>query len=66
MLLQLGRRVPATAIIVDPPEAIARSFDIVDEFTAEHGMVTSAMVPTLVLVDGDERLGGTRLADYRY
>jgi PII-like signaling protein len=65
-LFQLGRRVPVTTIIVDPPQAIARSFDIVDELTDEHGMVTSEMVPALVLVDGNERRGGTRLADYRY
>ncbi|MBV9640400.1 MAG: DUF190 domain-containing protein [Mycobacteriaceae bacterium] len=65
-LIQLGRRVPVTTIIVDPPEAIARSFDIVDALTAEHGLVTSEMVPALVLVDGDERMGSTALADYRY
>ena len=65
-LIQLGRRVPVTTIIIDPPDRIARSFDIVDELTGEHGMVTSEMVPALVLVDGDERLGSTQLADYRY
>ncbi|MBV9514075.1 MAG: DUF190 domain-containing protein [Mycobacteriaceae bacterium] len=63
---QLTRRVPVTTIIIDTPERIARSFEIVDEFTREHGVVTSEMVPALVLVVGDERIGGTALADFRY
>jgi PII-like signaling protein len=65
-LLQLGRRVPVVTIIVDPPDHIVRSFDIVDELTAEHGLVTSEMVPALVLVAGDQRLGSIRLAEHRY
>jgi PII-like signaling protein len=65
-LFQLSRQVPVTTIIVDPPDRVARSFEIVDEFTSEHGLVTSEMVPALVLVDGEERIGGTELADYRY
>ena len=46
-LIQLGRQVPVTTIIVDTPDRIARSFDIVDELTREHGLVTSEMVPAL-------------------
>jgi PII-like signaling protein len=65
-LFQLARQVPVTTIIVDPPDRVVRSFEIVDEFTREHGLVTSEMVPALVLVDGDEHIGGTGLADYRY
>jgi len=65
-LFQLSRQVPVTTIIVDPPDRIARSFDIVDELTGDHGLVTSEMVPALILVDGDLRFGGTDLADYRY
>jgi PII-like signaling protein len=42
---QLGRRVPVCTIIVDAPDRIAGSFRIVDELTAEHGLVTSEMVP---------------------
>jgi PII-like signaling protein len=64
-LFQLSRHVPVTTIIVDRPDRIARSFEVVDEFTREQGLVTSEMVPALVLVDGDERIGGTGLADYR-
>lgn len=65
-LFQLARQVPVTTIIVDTPDRIARSFEVVDEFTREQGLVTSEMVPALVLVDGDERIGGTALADHRY
>jgi PII-like signaling protein len=65
-LFQLTRQVPVTTIIVDPPDRVARSFDIVDEFTRDHGLVTSEMVPALVLVDDGIRIGGTALADYRY
>ena len=65
-LIQLARRVPVTTIVVDRPDRIAHSFDIVDAATREHGLVTSEMVPAHVLVDGTERIGGTTLADYRY
>lgn len=61
---QLGRQVPVTTIIVDIPENIARSFDIVDELTQEHGLVTSEMVPALLAVDGEDRRGGTSLATH--
>jgi PII-like signaling protein len=65
-LFQLTRRVPVTTIIVDPPDRIARSFEIVDECTREHGLVTSELVPALVYVDGEKRIGGTELADHHY
>ena len=65
-LIQLGRQVPVTTIIVDTPGRIADSFDIVDELTGQHGLVTSELVPALVSIDGGERLGGTRLARYAY
>jgi PII-like signaling protein len=65
-LFQLGRRVPVTTIIVDSPDGIARSFEIVDEVTSQHGLVTSEMVPALVEIDATVRHGGTRLADCPY
>ena len=65
-LLHLERRVPVTTVIVDTPDNIARSFDIVDELTHEHGLVTSEMVPALLAIDGDDRRGGTRLARHDY
>ena len=51
-LLQLGRRVPVLTVAVDTPERIAAAFDVVDEMTGEHGVVTSEIVPALA-VDGD-------------
>jgi PII-like signaling protein len=63
---QLIRQVPVTTIIVDRPHLIAQSFEIVDEFTREQGLVTSEMVPALVVVDGQTRTGSTELADHRY
>jgi PII-like signaling protein len=65
-LFQLGRHVPVSTIIVDTPDNIARSFDIIDELTQEHGLVTSEMVPALLAVDGDDRRGGTELARHDY
>ncbi|MGH3495503.1 MAG: DUF190 domain-containing protein, partial [Sciscionella sp.] len=46
-LFQLARRVPISTIIVDTPARIAAAFDIVDELTTEHGLVTTEMVPAL-------------------
>ena len=65
-MFRLGRSVPVATILVDTPDAIARSFDIVDELTAEHGLVTSEMVPAMLAIDGGNRRGGTRLARHRY
>jgi len=65
-LIQFGRQVPVTTIVVDTPERIARSFDIVDELTGGHGLVTSELVPALVSIDAGERRGGTRLARHTY
>jgi PII-like signaling protein len=65
-LIQLTRQVPVTTIVVDTPERIAASFDIVDQVTGRHGLVTSELVPALVSVDDGERVGGTRLARYNY
>ena len=44
---QLRRRVPVVTVIVDTPASIARWFAIVDELTAETGLVTSELVPTV-------------------
>lgn len=66
-LFQLGRHVPVTTIIIDTPDNIARSFDIIDELTTQHGLVTSEMVPALLAVDDDDRGGGgTKLARHEY
>jgi PII-like signaling protein len=65
-LIQLSRQVPVTTIIVDSPERVAASFDIVDELTSRHGLVTSELVPALVSIDNGDRRGSTGLASYRY
>lgn len=65
-LIQFGRKVPVMSIIVDTPDRIARSFDIVDEVTGDHGLVTCEMVPALLMLDGGGRQGSADLADYRY
>jgi PII-like signaling protein len=65
-LFQIARKVPVTTIIVDTPESVARSFDIVDELTTRHGLVTSEMVPAAVSLTGSPRTGETPLAQYDY
>jgi PII-like signaling protein len=65
-MLQIGRRVPVATVIVDSPQAIAASFGIIAELTAQRGLVTSEMVPAAVALDGSGRRGGTRLARHRY
>jgi PII-like signaling protein len=65
-LIQLTRQVPVVTIVVDSPERIAASFDIIDALTERHGLVTSELVPALVTIDGGERRGATALASYDY
>jgi PII-like signaling protein len=65
-MIQLTRQVPVTTIVVDSPERISASFDIIDDLTDRHGLITSELVPALVSIDGGERRGGTALARYHY
>jgi PII-like signaling protein len=65
-LFQFARHVPVATIVIDTPERIAASFELVDEVTAGHGVVTSEVVPALVAVDGDDKIGGTQFADVDY
>jgi PII-like signaling protein len=65
-MIQLTRQVPVTTIVVDSPERIATSFDIIDDLTGRHGLITSELVPALVSIDGGQRRGGTGLARYLY
>ncbi len=64
--LQIRRHVPVVTIVIDTPERIARSFQIIDELTSEHGLVTSEMVPAMSAMSEAERWGGLRLADHRF
>lgn len=73
-LFALTRQVPVTTIMVDTPAAIAPIFDIVDELTTRHGLVTSEMVPAAISLDGpqstspnsSQQTGDTLLAHYDY
>jgi PII-like signaling protein len=66
-LLQLRRHVPMVTIVVDTPDGIARSFEIVDEMTDQAGLVTSEMVPAMAALSaGHRHRGGLRLAQHRF
>jgi PII-like signaling protein len=65
-MIQLTRQVPVTTIVVDSPERIAASFDVIDGLTERHGLVTCELVPALVSVDDGERRGATAPASYDY
>jgi PII-like signaling protein len=58
--------VPVVTVVVDTPERIAASFDVIDELTAEHGVVTSELVPALRVVTESERRGGLGLARHDF
>jgi PII-like signaling protein len=47
-VLQLRRGVPAITVIVDTPEQVATSFEIVSELTPQRGLVTSETVPVIL------------------
>jgi PII-like signaling protein len=57
-LLQLGRHVPALTIVIDAPERIQTAFDIIDDLTAEHGLVTCETVPAIRPVGGGHAMAG--------
>ncbi|MBA2324790.1 MAG: DUF190 domain-containing protein [Pseudonocardiales bacterium] len=65
-LWQLGRHTPVCTVIVDTPDRIAASFGIVDELTAEHGVVTSEMVPGLTATAPGRPGGSLNLARHRF
>jgi PII-like signaling protein len=62
-LLQIRRHVPVCTIAIDTPERTARSFQIIDELTSEHGLVTSEMVPAVTAISQSATHGGLRLAN---
>lgn len=59
---QLRRRVPVVTVVVDTPPRIREWFRIVDEVTAEAGLVTSEMVPAFRATGPGIETGGLRLA----
>ena len=48
-LLQVRRRVPVVTIVVDAPDRIGRAFAVIEDMTAERGLVTSELVPRMGL-----------------
>lgn len=65
-LLQVHRHVPVVTIVIDRPERIAQAFQIIDEMTDQHGLVTSEMVPAATAMSEQKTTGGVRLARHRF
>lgn len=42
-LWRIGRRIPVRRRVIDSPDRVAASFQIVDELSIEHGLVTREM-----------------------
>ncbi len=63
-LLALRRQVPVHTVIVDTPAGIRRWWPLIDEVTAEHGVVTSALVPAMHALSAEHRRGGLQLASF--
>ena len=51
--LQFGHHVPAVTIMIDAPQRVSAAFGIVDELTAEHGLVTCENVPVIAPVESE-------------
>ena len=63
-VLSAARRVPAVTIVIDTPDRMSTAFAIVDELTAERGLVTAETVPAVRAAGGPDQ-GGLRLASWR-
>lgn len=64
--VQVRRHVPVVTITIDTPERVVKSFEIIDELTSEHGLVTSEMVPAMTAMSEAEKRGGLKLARHDY
>jgi PII-like signaling protein len=51
-LFQLGRHVPTVTIVIDTPERIQAAFDVIDDLTAEQGLVTCETIPVMRVIGG--------------
>jgi PII-like signaling protein len=49
-LLQFGRRVPAVTTVIDTPARISSAFGIINDLTAEQGLVSCETVPAMAPV----------------
>jgi len=65
-LLQLGRRVPVLTVTVDTPARIRAAFDVVDELTRDHGLVTCEMVPAMAYFGDGVASGGLELGSFDF
>ena len=65
-LLQVARHVPVVTVVVDTPDRIQAAYDVVDQMTAEHGLVTCEMVPAMSYLSQDGTEGGLDLASHPY
>ncbi len=61
---QLRRRVPMVTVIVDTPGRIQRWFSVIDELTAETGVVTSELVPAFRATGPGIQHGSLELAKF--
>jgi PII-like signaling protein len=59
----LRRHVPVMTVVLDTPANMLRWFEMVDEVTAQTGLVTSELVPALRAAGPDVEHGGLRLAE---
>lgn len=48
-----GRHVPAITIVMDTPDRVSAAFSVIDELTAERGLVTGETVAAVRAVNGD-------------
>ncbi len=63
---RLHRNLPMVTTIVDAPDAIQRSFRIIDELTGVAGLVTSEVVPAYLAIGPESRVGGLDLGRMRF
>jgi PII-like signaling protein len=55
-LLQVGRHVPVVTVVVDTPERITAAFAVIDDLTAQQGVVTCETVPAIRTVTRTHRV----------
>ncbi len=61
-LLQIRRHVPVCTVVIDRPERIGRTFQIIDEISEQHGLVISETVPAAQAMSESAIRGGLRLS----
>lgn len=59
--LQMGRHVPVTTTLITTDATVAADYAVVDDVTAEHGVVTCEPVSALIAVHDGRRRGGLAL-----